>query len=152
MRLMPSLIADPSFKIYAVCCAILSMQMLVLAGMTPAKRAKAKKFINPEDSKVSFAGASVLDGAEDPATARVARAHRNMNESLPIFFGLGILFVLAGGPPLGAKICFIGFTAARVFHSVAYLNALQPWRTISYAIGAFSLIGLAVMIVMAAVA
>ena len=143
------LISDPSFKLYAICASILSMLMLVLAGMTPAKRAKHKGYMNPEDNKVSFAGASLVEGAEHPETARVARAHRNLNESLPIFFALGLIYVLAGANPMGAKICFIGFTAARVLHSIAYLNALQPWRTIFYVLGALSLTGLAVMSVMA---
>jgi uncharacterized MAPEG superfamily protein len=141
--------ADPSFKLFAICCAILSLLMLILAGMTPAKRAKGKKYLNPEDNKVSFAGATLLDGPEDPATARVQRAHRNLNESLPIFFGLGLIYVLAGASPMGAKICFIGFTAARVLHTIAYLNALQPWRTIAYALGAFALTGMAVMTLVA---
>ena len=140
--------ADPTFKLFAICCAILSLLMLFLAGLTPAKRAKAKKYINPEDGKVSFAGTSVLDGPEDPATARVQRAHRNLNESLPMFFGLGLVYVLAGASPMGAKVCFIGFTAARVMHTLAYLNGLQPWRTIFYALGAFALTGMVVMTLM----
>jgi len=146
---MSPLSADPSFKLFALCCAILSILMLMLAGMTAARRSKAKKYLNPEDSKVSFAGATQIEGAEDAATARVQRAHRNLNESLPIFFGLGLVFVLAGASPLGAKICFAGFTAARILHAIAYLNALQPWRTIFYGLGAFALTGMAVMIVVA---
>jgi uncharacterized MAPEG superfamily protein len=143
---MPTLASDPSFKLFAICSAILSMLMLILAGMTPARRATAKKYMNPEDNKVSFAGATLVEGVEDPATARVQRAHRNLNESLPIFFGLGIIYVISGASPLGAEICFVGFTVARVLHAIAYLNALQPWRTIFYALGAFALTGMAVQI------
>jgi uncharacterized MAPEG superfamily protein len=146
---MPTLSTDPSFRLFAVCCVILSMLMLILAGMTPAKRAKAKKYVSPEDNKVSFAGATLLDGPEDPETARVQRTHRNLNESLPIFFGLGLVYVLVGASPLGAKVCFIGFTAARVLHAIVYLKALQPWRTIFYALGAFALTGMMVMILVA---
>jgi uncharacterized MAPEG superfamily protein len=136
---------DPQFKLYAICCVILSLQMLILAAMTAARRSKVKKFLNPEDSKVSFQGASVVEGAEHPEVARIQRAHRNLNESLPLFFALGLVAVLSGGSPMGVKICLAAFTGARVLHSIVYLNSLQPWRTISYALGSFALIGLMVM-------
>jgi prostaglandin-E synthase 1 len=149
---MPTLSDNPAFKLYAICCAILSLQMLVLAGITPARRAKNKKYLNPEDVKVSFAGATVVEGAEHPDVARVKRAHRNLNESLPLFFALGLVYVLAGASPLGAKICFGAFTGARVLHSVFYLNAAQPWRTITYTVGAFALVGMIVLIGVAVIA
>jgi uncharacterized MAPEG superfamily protein len=149
---MTSLLTDPSFKLYALCCVILSLQMLILGGMTAARRSKHKGYLNPEDNKVSFKDAKLVEGAEHPETARIQRAHRNLNESLPIFFGLGLIAILAGISPLGAKICFGVFTGARVLHSIVYLNELQPWRTLTFAIATFSLIGLAVQIAMAALA
>lgn len=147
---MPPLAASPSFKLFMVCCVLLSFQMLVLAGMTAARRSSRQTFLNPEDDKVSFAGAKFNEGVEHPDVARIMRAHRNTLESVPLFFALGLIFVLAGGSTLGAQICFGAFTGARMLHSVFYLNALQPWRTISYGIGAFSLIGLMVQILMIA--
>jgi prostaglandin-E synthase 1 len=141
--------ADPQFKLYAICCAILSMQMLILAGMTAARRSKAKNYMNPEDVKVSFKGATLVEGAEHPEVARIQRAHRNLNESLPMFFALGLVSVLAGASPMGVKICLCAFTGARILHSVVYLNGVQPWRTIMYAIGSFSLVGLMVMSLLA---
>ncbi len=141
--------ADPQFKLYAICCVILSLQMLILAGMTAARRSKVKNFLNPEDVKVSFKGATQVEGAEHPEVARIQRAHRNLNESLPLFFALGLVSVLAGASPMGVKICLVTFTAARVLHSIVYLNSLQPWRTISYALGSFALVGLMVMSMLA---
>lgn len=146
---MPMLSADPSFRLLAICSCVLVLESLVLAAITPAKRAKHKGFMNPEDGKVSFGDARMVEGAEHPETARVLRAHRNLLESLPLFFGLGLVYVLAGAPVLGAQICFIGFTAARVVHAFVYLHALQPWRTIAYALGSFCLIGMIVMILRA---
>lgn len=149
---MPTLLNDPNFKLYAICCCVLSLQMLFLGGMTAAKRSSRKGYLNPEDIKVAFEGAKLVEGAEHPDVARVIRAHRNLLESLPLFFALGLLFVLVGGAPLGAKICFGAFTGARVLHSIVYLNELQPWRTVTFAIGVFSLIGLVVQILMAVLA
>ncbi len=149
---MPTLIADPVFKLYAVCCAILSFQMLLLAAMTAAKRANRKNYLNPEDVKVSFKDATIIDGAEHPDVARVIRAHRNMNESLALFFVLGLVCVLAGVSPMGARVCIGTFTVMRILHSIVYINEVQPFRTMSYAIASFSLIGMMVLIVMAVVA
>jgi glutathione S-transferase len=149
---MPTLIADPQFKLYVVCCIILSLQMLLLAGMTAAKRAKHKGYLNPEDVKVSFKDAKLVEGAEHPDTARVIRAHRNMNESLSLFFALGLLCVLAGISPMGARICFGVFTGARVLHSIVYLNEIQPFRTMLYAVSALSLVGMTVQLALAVLA
>ena len=145
---MSAFAADPLFKLYAVCAALLSFQMLLLAAITPAKRAKVKQLMNPEDGIVSPGGSTVIDGAEHPDVARVQRAHRNLNESLPLFFALGLIYVLQGGCLLGGEICFGAFTVARFVHSIVYLKAIQPARTIMYAIGAFALMGLIVMIVL----
>ena len=149
---MTTLLADPQFKLYAICCAILSFQMLLLAAMTAAKRSTAKNYLNPEDKTVAFKDAKLVAGAEHPDVARVQRAHRNLNESLPMFFALGLVCVLAGVNPLGAKICFGVFTGARVLHSIVYIKAMQPFRTATYALGSFALTGMIVMILLAVLA
>lgn len=149
---MSMLIADYRFKVYALCCVILSLQMLVLGAMTAGKRANRKGYLNPEDVKVSFKDARLVEGAEHPDVARVIRAHRNLIESLPLFFALGLLCVLAGVSPLGATICFYAFTGARVLHSIVYIKELQPFRTMSYAIGSLALIGMMVQIGLAVLA
>jgi prostaglandin-E synthase 1 len=135
----------PEFKLYAICSSILALQALFLGAKTAATRARHKGFLNPEDGKVSFADAAFVDGREHPDTARVQRAHRNLLEALPLFYALGLIYVLAGAPTLGATICFLGFTLARVLHTVAYLNALQPWRTIFFALGMLSLVAMIVL-------
>jgi prostaglandin-E synthase 1 len=150
---MSTLAADPQFKLYVICSAVLSLLMLFLGGLTAARRAKVKKFVNPEDSKVAFdKAATVVEGAEHPEVARIQRAHRNLLESLPMFFALGLAAVLSGASPLGVKICLGAFTGARVLHSIVYLNELQPWRTIMYAIGALSLVGMMVLSILAVMA
>lgn len=149
---MSTLLSDPQFRIFAICSVMLSAQMLILGGYTAARRAGNKNYLNPEDNKVSFKEAKLVEGAEHPEVARIQRAHRNLLESLPMFFGLGLVCLLAGASPLGIKICFITFTAARVLHSLVYIKELQPFRTMSYAIGSFALIGMMVMIMMAVLA
>jgi prostaglandin-E synthase 1 len=116
--------------------------------MTAARRSGVKKYLNPEDHKVAFVGATQVDGAEHPDVARVQRAHRNLLESLPLFFALGLIYVLCGASPLGAKICFPLFAGARVLHSIVYIKGLQPWRTMSFFLGTFSLLGTAALILL----
>ncbi len=143
---------DTLFTTYALCSCVLSVQMLVLGGYTAGTRAKHKGYLNPEDVKVSFKDARLIDGAEHPEVARIQRAHRNLLESLPIFFALGLLCVLTKVSPLAGTICIGLFTAARVLHAIVYIRELQPWRTICYAVGALALLGMVLQIVLAVLA
>lgn len=149
---MNNLLADSQFPTYVYCSVVLSVEMLALGAMTAARRAKVGGFVNPEDAKVSPQGAKLNDGSEHPEVARIQRAHRNLLESVPLFFALGLIAVLAGASPMGVKVALITFTVARVLHAIAYLNGVQPWRTIFFGIGLLSLLGLMVMSVMAVVA
>ncbi len=149
---MSTLLSDPQFRIYAICSVVLSVQMLLLGGYTAARRAGNKSYLNPEDNKVSFKDAKLVEGAEHPEVARIQRAHRNLLESLPMFFALGLISLLAGAAPLGVKICLITFTAARVLHALVYIKELQPFRIITHAIGSLTLAGMMVMILMTVLA
>ena len=73
---------------------------------------------------------------DPPAVARVLRAHANAQASIYPFLFLGLTFVLAGGGVTVAAVLFGLFTMARLLHTIAYLRALQPWRTIFFMIGA----------------
>jgi prostaglandin-E synthase 1 len=136
----------PELKLYAICSSILTLQMLFLGGLTAGTRAKHDGYLSPEDGKVSRSNATYVDGADHPDTQRVQRVHRNLLESLPMFFALGGIYLATDAPASGATICFLGFTLARFFHMVVYLKAMQPWRTIFYAIGSLSLIAMIVLI------
>ena len=73
--------APPAFTAYAVCSVVLSLEMLFLGGYTAATRARHKGYMNPEDDKVSFKDARLVEGAEHPDVARVQRAHRGRRPS-----------------------------------------------------------------------
>lgn len=143
--MLQSLMSFEPFKFYAICSAILALNVIVLGAMTGAKRARTKSFSNPEDAK-----GGPLNEGEHPDVARVLRAHRNALENIPVFFAIGLIYTLSGASPLGAKVYFITFTAARLLHSVAHLKALQPWRSVSFGIGSLCLLGMIVQIGIAA--
>ncbi len=138
----------PELKLYAICSAVLTLQMLFLGALTAATRAKHNGYLSPEDGKVSRANATYVGAAEHPDTARVQRVHRNLLESLPMFFALGGIYLATGAPATGATVCFLGFTVARLLHMIVYLKAVQPWRTIFYALGSLSLLAMIVLILL----
>lgn len=132
---MTSITANPVFAAYAVSAAILGLNLLVLANNTAVTRAKAKEVVNPEDRKLN-AGADVVYEQGNERTERYRRAHRNALENIPLFLITAFVLTLTGISVTTAAILFGIFVAARVFHSIAYVKQLQPWRTTSFAIGA----------------
>jgi prostaglandin-E synthase 1 len=129
------LASNPTFVVYVVVALMLCANVLFLWAYSGAVRGKTKTAINPEDS-VRF-GAALAD-VDPPEVARVLRAHRNAQAAIYPFLFLGLVFVLLGGSARTATIIFGIFVVARILHSVVYLAARQPWRTIMFVTGALS--------------
>jgi uncharacterized MAPEG superfamily protein len=70
---------------------------------------------------------------DPPAVARLLRAHRNAEATIYPFLLLGLVYVLAGGEARIAVPIFSVFILARIAHSIVYLRAMQPWRTVAFA-------------------
>jgi len=141
---MQFLLENPAFKLYALVSTLLSLHLLVLAGWTAAVRTKLKSYVNPEDAVALKAATAEND---HPDVLRVKRAHQNAMESAIPFFTVGLMYTLTGASKAGAQAYFLTFLAARVLHSVFYLAQKQPFRTISYAIGALAITGMAVQVI-----
>lgn len=140
---MTQLMNDPAFRTYAVCAAILAVKMLLTGNYTSMMRMRHKAFVNDEDA-ANFGGkASEL---EHPAVAHALRIQRNDLENIPLFFAIGLVFVLGGASASAAWWYCWTFTIARLLHWVAYLNHLQPWRAICYFLGYACILGMAVQI------
>ena len=137
------LLSDPAFRVYAVCVVVLVVKMTAVGSYTPIVRSRHKVTLNPEDAG---RGGRTLVQAEHPEVERVLRAHRNDLENIPSFFALGLIHVLVGGPLLGAYVCFIGFTLARIGHSLFYLKGVQPWRSLCFGLGSLATAALMVQI------
>ena len=130
---MQTLAANPSFAIYALSIVVLSLNVLGLWGYSGGVRAKTKTTMNPEDARTTAKGADVV-AADPPEVARVLRAHRNAVDNILPFALIGFLFVAFGGSPLMTAIFCGTFTAFRLVHSLSYLAAKQPWRTLSFVV------------------
>lgn len=145
---MTNLAANPSFIAYAVTILILSLDMLFLWAYSGAVRGKAKATPNQEDAR----GANKLIEIEPPEVARVLRAHANAMANIVPFAILGLVYVLAGAPVMTAAIVFGVFAFARIAHAFAYLGGKQPWRSISFGVGALATLVLMGLIVRTLVA
>ena len=123
-------IANPAFSAYVLTCLVLSLNLLMLWVSSGAIRARGGVAINPEDGARYGVPVSELD---PPAVARLLRVHRNGEATLYPFLLLGLVYVLAGGGAAIAIPIFTIFILARIAHSIVYLRAMQPWRTIAFA-------------------
>jgi uncharacterized MAPEG superfamily protein len=139
MHQSPGTAANPTFLAYALTCVVLSLNLLLLWVSSGAIRARSGVAINPEDG--ARYGAQVRE-SDPPAVARFLRAHRNAEATIYPFLLLGLLYVLAGGGAGAAVPIFATFTVARIAHSIVYLRAMQPWRTITFATSLLAIIAL----------
>ncbi|HEV2675876.1 MAG TPA: MAPEG family protein [Aliidongia sp.] len=122
--------ANPAFLAYVLTCLVLSLNLLMLWVASGAARARGGVAVNPEDGARYGTPVSERD---PPAVARLLRAHRNAEATSYPFLLLGLVYVLAGGRVEIAAPIFTIFAMARIAHSIVYLRAMQPWRTLAFA-------------------
>jgi uncharacterized MAPEG superfamily protein len=119
-------------RLYAICALLLVLKMMALAAYTSSVRIRRRAYASPEDYR--FQGQEP-SGRSDPEVERARRAHRNDLENILPFLAIGPIYVLSGPSPLGAWICFAGFTTARILHTLFYLRESMPHRTVAYTAG-----------------
>lgn len=129
--------ANPVFLAYAITCVVLCLDLLMLWVSSGAIRAKGGVAINPEDGARYGVPVSEIN---PPTVARLLRAHRNAEATIYPFLLLGLLYVLAGGGAAIAISIFTIFVVARIVHSIVYLKAMQPWRSIAFAVSLLAIV------------
>ena len=118
-----------------------SDKMLLMATLVGVLRNVRGVHISPEDARLL--GRPLRP--PDELIERVRRAHQNDVENILPFIGIGLLFALSGVSPAVAWCLIVIFTAARLLHTVFYLAALQPWRSVIFTVGALDLGVMAVL-------
>jgi glutathione S-transferase len=136
---MKLLLANPAFETYAFCTAILVLKMLFSAVYTGSRRSASQGYINAEDAS-RFGGGVEAGTVETAEVAHALRIQRNDGENIPLFFAIGLLYVLCGASPFWAFVFCWSFTLSRIAHTYFYTNHMQPHRAIAFGIGALSLI------------
>src|SRR5262249_16852080 len=119
-----------------------TINMLFKATLIGVLRNVRGVHISPEDYRLL--GRPVRP--PDELIERTRRAHQNDVENILPFFGFVLLFALSGISATVAQRLIAVFTASRLFHTVFYLAALQPWRSLIYTIGAVDLGVMAVLL------
>lgn len=134
---MIGLTANSAFDAYALATIVLSLNLLGLWVFSGARRARGGVAINAEDAARYSVPVSDMD---PPEVARYLRAHRNAEATIYPFLLVGLVYVLAGGGATLAIPIFSIFVAARIAHSIVYLRALQPWRTVAFALSLLAIL------------
>lgn len=144
---MESLAANPAFGTYALCSGILGLKMMLSAVYSGTRRQAHQSYINPEDAHV-FGQAETMSAAlEGPEVAHALRIERNDLANIPLFFAIGLIYVLSGASAFGAAVYCWTFTIARIAHTICYMNGLQPWRAVCFGAGALATLGMIVQII-----
>lgn len=138
----------PAFQPLALFSALLILKMGAVAFITANTRRKSGIVVNPEDTKVN--PGTHPEAQEAPATLRAKRAHQNDVENIPGFLFLSLLYTLEGGSSTGGWVYFGFYFAMRTLHTLFYFNEAQPWRTIAFALGQLTQLGLIVQVLMKA--
>jgi len=136
----------PAFAPLVIFAVLLALKMGAVAFVTSNERRKAKVVLNPEDVGVN--PGSHAANEEAPATLRAKRAHVNDVENIPVFLVLALLFTLTGSSATEGWAYFGVYFAARMFHTIFYLRAMQPWRTAMFALGQLTQLGIIVQLVL----
>lgn len=138
------------FCCFAFYASALVLKMFLLAVLTGQLRLRRKAFLNPEDA-MRHGGLEFVRQDED--VERTRRCHLNDMETIYPFLFLGAVYSLLEPNLTVARIHFLVFFLARMFHMVAYLLAFKaPIRSVSYTIAqvpCFSM-GLQILYAMAA--
>ena len=136
--------ANPAMALYALSAVILVFHLFILAGYTGYVRATKKVFLNAEDAKLNKVEQAA---GEHPDVARSQRAHANALENALPFLAVGALYA-ATAPSRTAALAYFGtFVGMRLLHSMFYLFGRQPFRTMSFAIGVFAVVGMGVHVI-----
>jgi glutathione S-transferase len=130
-------------QMYAITAIVLALKMAAISIAQGRARVGAGVFTNPEDAK---AFGAQLASAEAPAVERASKAWRNDLENIPIFLILAWIYVNAGLAAGAFVIYCIVFMVARIAHTVCYLNAIQPARTIAFTVGALTMLAMMIHI------
>jgi glutathione S-transferase len=124
---------------YAITAIILTLKMSAISIVQGVSRTRAGTFTNPEDAKTFGAQQASV---ETPMVERASKAWRNDLENIPIFLILAWVYVAAALSTGAFVIYCLIFMAARIIHTICYLNAIQPARTIAFTVGALTMLAL----------
>jgi len=138
-------IQNPLLRLYFFYVAILSLKMLLMSVLTGLQRFKNNAFANPEDAEPRKLKVKTNEDVE-----RVRRAHLNDLENITVFFIVSYVYLMTNPSITLATTLFRVYTIARIAHTLVYAVVVipQPARALSWAVGYFITIFMAVKSIM----
>lgn len=124
------------------CLAAASLMPYLLFGLAVPQRAK-------QFGKIEFNNPREQESRLEGLGARLIAAHSNAFEALIIFAPAVVVAHVAGADPSWSSTLALVFIGARVVHAVVYALDLAPLRTLAFAVGYFSSMGLYALAAMA---
>lgn len=140
-------LSNPVLRDFGFYCAVLVLKMLFMSAWTGKNRMSKGIFITAED--VMLDPSKGKADIKDENIERIRRAHQNDLENISLFFIIGALYVLSDPCAWIAKIVFLVYTAARIGHTVFYLNAIQPYRAQCFLVGVLATFFMAINVLSA---
>src|SRR5271166_5784813 len=129
----------PLLRMYAITAIVLTFKMFANSLVQGRGRVSSHIFTNPEDAQLC---GGKLEAAEAASVQRAAKVWRNDLENIPIFLILAWIYVAAGLSSTALTVYCAVFAVARILHTIFYLKAIQPWRTIVFTIGSVAMLAL----------
>jgi uncharacterized membrane protein YecN with MAPEG domain len=123
---------------YALTAVVLELKMASIAVVQGRGRMSSGRFPLAEDAQMF--GAAEAAATEAPIVDRASRAWRNDLENIPIFLILAGIYVAAGLSGKAFALYCLVFTVARIAHTYMLIKGIQPWRTISFVVGAIAML------------
>jgi len=126
-----------TWKVYGLTVVALFLKMFVTVLIQAYGRFKSSSFSNPEDLAMveKIFGKKDVISSDGDLARRAQNVLRNDGENIPIFLFLAMAYIELNCWKTGVFIYFPLFVASRIFHTVAYIFALQPLRNIVYQLG-----------------
>lgn len=145
---------NPAFAAYAASAAAMILLVILTAWITVFQMMRVKGgFRAPEDLKRTPLNPDPRPDQTAPVEAveRWRRIMANHLENIPLFVGIGLLFVLTDPAPGLAAWMFYGYAASRIAHFLAYASAqVHDIRATFWTIGSLILAAISVMVLAAA--
>lgn len=135
----------PGFTTFAIFSFALTLNLMFLSAFTGAVRARTHTPAISDDAKMVGAQST---GAIPEELQRVLNAHRNALENIGPFLPMSLAYTLSGVPAHFVAIFMGIFSLGRWAHSLFYLQAMQPYRTISYGISTLAFVGMLIHLLM----
>ncbi len=123
----------PQVKAWAVCAAVLFFKMMANTLVQGFGKLKYRRFEIQEDAALYGKGPATCESTD--LEQRAAWCWENDLENIPIFLFVSLGYVLVEANPARAPLYMTIFCASRFLYMLAFLFALQPWRTLCYYAG-----------------